>query len=99
MPCFVKKEYASIGRAIRPNTSRPVEDVRVQTLYWLQDNGYRTFGMLCPSLPQDDYGVFADHAAQAIRAGQCEHVWAEVLNARGKSLTRTCEGLRGSGFE
>jgi DNA repair photolyase len=72
---------------------------RLQTLHWLQDNGYRTFGMLCPSLPQDDYGVFADHAAQAIRVGQCEHVWAEVLNARGKSLTRTCEGLRGSGFE
>jgi DNA repair photolyase len=78
-------------------TSSPT--ARIRTLHWLQDNGYRTFGMICPNLPQEDYKEFAERAAQAIRADQCEHVWAEVLNARGKSLIKTCVGLREGGFE
>jgi DNA repair photolyase len=71
---------------------------RLRTLHWLQDRGYRTFGMLCPSLPQDDYAAFARSAAERIRVDRCEHVWAEVLNVRGESLRRTCAALRRKGF-
>ena len=42
----------------------PLVSKRIQSLHWLQDNGFRTFGMICPSLPFEDgweYGVFARH--------------------------------------
>jgi hypothetical protein len=55
--------------------------------------------MICPSLPQRDYPTFAAEMADAIRAKKCEHVWAEVLNVRGESMTRTCRALRGSGYD
>lgn len=67
----------------------PLVRARIKSLHWLQDNGYRTFGMICPSLPQRDYTKFATDMANAIRAERCEHVWAEVINARGESFTRT----------
>ena len=66
---------------------------RLEALHKLQDDGYRTFGMICPSLPQPDYDKFAREMADAIRVERCEHVWAEVINLRGKSLTRTIESL------
>ena len=62
---------------------------RIEALHWLQDNGYRTFGMLCPILPQDDYDAYAEHALKEIRLDRCEHVWAEVINLRGDSFTAT----------
>jgi DNA repair photolyase len=71
---------------------------RLESLHWLQDEGYRTFGMVCPSLPQADYSMFARSMAGAIRADRCEHVWAEVMNVRGESLTRTIEALKTGGF-
>jgi DNA repair photolyase len=71
---------------------------RLRTLHWLQDHGYRTFGMICPSLPQDDYDAFARRAAEAVRVDRCEHIWAEILNVRGDSLRRTCAALRQKGF-
>lgn len=71
---------------------------RIASLHRLQDDGQRTFGMICPSLPQRDYNAFGEEAAAAIRADQCEHVWAEVINVRGESLTRTCTALRAAGF-
>lgn len=77
----------------------PKVSKRIEALHWLQDNGYRTFGMICPSLPQRDYLLFAAEMADAIRAERCEHVWAEVINVRGESMTRTCDGLRKGGFE
>ncbi len=30
----------------------PLVSKRIQSLHWLQNNGFRTFGMICPSLPQ-----------------------------------------------
>jgi DNA repair photolyase len=72
---------------------------RLRTLHWLQDSGYRTYAMICPSLPQNDYDKFARIAAEAVRSDRCEHVWAEVLNVRGKSLARTCASLLRAGFE
>ena len=72
---------------------------RLESLHWLQDHGYRTFGMICPSLPQDNYSSFAADMAAAIRADRCEHVWAEVINVRGESFTRTQAALRVAGFD
>jgi len=62
-------------------------------LHWLQDNGYRTLVMLCPSLPQEDYDAFSRRISEAVRVDRCEHVWAEILNARGESM-RKDEALR-----
>jgi DNA repair photolyase len=70
---------------------------RLKSLHWLQDNGYRTFGMICPSLPQDDYEVFASEMAEAIRVERCEHVWAEPMNVRGASLNATIQALHANG--
>jgi len=71
---------------------------RIESLHWLQDNGYRTYGMICPSLPQDDYIEFANKMAEAIRADKCEHVWAEVINVRGDSFVKTEKALLDCGF-
>lgn len=71
---------------------------RLRALHWLQDEGFRTFGMICPSLPQESYDDFAENAAAAIRVDRLEHVWAEVINVRGKSLKQTSGALRRGGF-
>jgi len=59
---------------------------RLAALKWLQDNGYRTYAMICPILPQADYNAFAQSVVQHIDIGKCEHVWAESMNVRGDSL-------------
>jgi DNA repair photolyase len=76
----------------------PLPSKRIASLHWLQDNGFRTFGMICPSLPQTDYGKFAADMQTAIRADRCEHVWAEVINVRGESMKRTCAALWDGGY-
>lgn len=85
-----------IARAFEQGT--PLVSKRIESLHWLQNNGFRTFGMICPSLPQADYGEFARAMAAAIRADRCEHVWAEVINLRGESFKRTIAALRGAGL-
>lgn len=77
----------------------PLVSKRIESLRWLQDNGFRTFGMICPSLPMADYALFADEMLRAIRFERCEHVWAEVINVRGESFTKTVKALRDGGFE
>lgn len=72
---------------------------RIESLHWLQDNGFRTFGMICPSLPQRDYRRFALEMAYALRVEKCEHVWSEVLNVRGESMGRTTTALREAGYD
>lgn len=75
---------------------------RIQSLHILQDNGFRTFAMVCPSLPLDgvaDYREFAEAAAAQLRYEKCENVWAEVINLRGESFTRTIKALQAEGFE
>lgn len=74
---------------------------RLASLYYLQNKGFRTFGMICPSLPKadaDGYTSFAREMYEAIRADRCEHVWAEVMNVRGESLTKTVRALDSAGF-
>lgn len=76
----------------------PLVSKRIQSLHWLQDNGFRTYGMVCPSLPQYSYNQFSREMMAAIRADKCEHIWAEVINLRGRSFTRTVEALIAAGF-
>ena len=71
---------------------------RLKSLWWLQDNGFRTFGMICPSLPQSNYMYWAHRMAEEIRAYRCEHIWAEVINVRGESFARTHKSLYDAGF-
>lgn len=74
---------------------------RIASLRELQDAGFRTYAMVCPSLPLPDeraYRDFAERAAEELRTDRCEHVWAEVLNVRGESMTKTCAALREAGF-
>jgi DNA repair photolyase len=88
----------NVAAAIDVGTARVSK--RIEALHWLQDEGYRTFGMICPSLPpaDDDYDRFSQEICEAIRVDRCEHVWAEVINLRGKSLVSTLAGLLGNGF-
>jgi DNA repair photolyase len=76
----------------------PLVSKRIESLHWLQDNGFRTYGMACPILPQADYGAFAAELAERLRVDRCEHVWAEALNERGESLVRTVKILSAGGF-
>lgn len=74
---------------------------RLRSLHRLQDDGYRTFGMICPSLPQASryaYAAFAQSMHRALRADRCEHVWAEVMNVRGESMVKTADAMSRSGF-
>ena len=71
---------------------------RIESLHRLQDEGFRTYGMICPSLPQADYDAWAWEMANAIRADQCEHVWAEVLNPRGSNMEKMIACLEAGGY-
>lgn len=77
----------------------PLVSRRLESLHYLQDEGFRTFGMICPSLPQKQYMKFAAEMAAAIRVKYCEHVWAEVINVRGESMIRTVKALERAGFK
>lgn len=87
----------NLARAFEQGTA--LVSKRIESLHQLQDEGYRTFGMICPSLPQDNYDKFARGMAQAIRVDKCEHVWAEVINLRGKSFIRTIDALNSAGLK
>lgn len=87
------------GLASAFEAGTPLVSKRIQSIHWLQDNGFRTFGMICPSLPQEDYKRFSDDIYAVIRAHKMEHVWAEVLNVRGKSMENTVNALRAGGFD
>lgn len=89
----------SLARAFEPDA--PLVSKRIESLHNLQDDGFRTFGMICPSLPQPDTAAYADFAqecAAAIRADRCEHIWAEAMNVRGDSLFNTTKALRDAGY-
>jgi DNA repair photolyase len=74
---------------------------RIAALRMLQNEGYRTFGMICPSLPQNsdaDYDAMSSTIVEMIGLEHCQHVWAEVMNVRGQALTNTCNALNAAGF-
>lgn len=79
----------------------PLVSKRIASLHVLQDNGFRTYGMICPSLPLDhyvEYEQMAEAFASALRYDRMEHVWAEVINLRGESFRRTYTALGNAGF-
>lgn len=86
----------NLGRAIERGTA--LVSKRIKSLHELQDAGYRTFGMICPSLPQADYQALSSAMCKAIRVEKCEHVWAEPINVRGASFQKTIEALEQAGF-
>lgn len=86
-----------IARAIENGT--PPVSKRLEALKELQDRRLRTYGMLCPILPQANPEEYARRVAASLRVDQCEHVWAEVLNVRGSSMARTYAALRQAGFD
>jgi DNA repair photolyase len=75
---------------------------RIKALHELQDAGFRTFGMICPSLPYEhttEYLKFSKTICDMIRVDRCENVWAEVINVRGRSFANTYNALLRGGFE
>jgi len=76
----------------------PLVSKRIKSLHKLQDNGFRTFGMICPSLPQVNFQKFSDDICAAIRVDKCEHVWAEPMNCRGANFAKTHAALTAAGF-
>ena len=86
-----------VATAIEKGTAKVSK--RLESLHWLQDNNFRTYGMICPSLPQENYDQFSRDICAAIRVEKCEHVWAEAINLRGQSLTKTLLALHTSGLE
>jgi len=79
----------AVAPAIEPV---PLPSQRLAALHQLQATGFRTYGMLCPILPQEDPQAFARRAMAAIQAEQCEEIWAEPVNFRGtKAETETGE--------
>lgn len=87
-----------VARAIEGGT--PLVSRRLGSFHQLQDAGFRTFGMICPSLHQaeDEYDDFSAAMAEAIRVDRTEAVWAEVINVRGESMKRTVCDLESAGF-
>lgn len=70
---------------------------RIRALETLHREGFQTFGMICPVLPQADYAKFADEVAKRILPFVTESVWVEVINARGKSFDATIAALDDAG--
>lgn len=84
-----------ISQAIEEHVS-PIRK-RVETLHWLQDNDYRTYGMICPVLPSEIQNV--SKLIDQVRPEYCEHVWVEAVNVRGKSLVKTYKQLNEHGLK
>ena len=84
-----------ISKAIEKNASAIKQ--RVEMLHWLQDNNFRTYGMICPVIPSEVDRV--KQLVDQIRPELCEDVWVEAVNVRGKSLINTYEKLMNAGLE
>lgn len=85
-------EKPRISAAIEAGTS-PIS-WRLQTLRRLQDEGFRTYGMLWPFVPFS----YLDDLVKAIRPKKCEMIWAEPFNPGMESLSDTCKKLDSCGI-
>lgn len=82
-------------------TGAALPSKRIASIRELQDRELRTYGMICPSLPQESpsaYLEFSREAAAALRVEKMERVWAEVINLRGPSMRDTLDALHNDGF-
>lgn len=84
------------SRAVEGGTANLAK--RLDDHWWLQDNKFRTFAMLCPILPSADIDSDVRRMVEAVRIDRCEHAWGEVINVRGESMYRTCEALKNAGL-
>jgi len=84
-----------ISNSIEGNAS-PIKE-RVAALHWLQNNGYRTYGMICPVLPSEKGRV--KELLDQVRPENCEAVWVEAINDKGTSLTNTLTALQHSDLD
>lgn len=67
----------------------------LKSLYWLQDNNYRTFVMIGPARPKygrSDY--FMETVWDKIRVMKCEHVWVESITVRKESIGNILRAVR-----
>jgi DNA repair photolyase len=72
--------------------------VRLDAYRWLQENGFRTYSMPCPVLPQKNYRDYAHRLMETMNWDKDEHIWCEALNARGQSNQLTIDALREAGY-
>jgi DNA repair photolyase len=86
-----------LGKVIEQGA--PGITARIKAMHTLQNHGFRTFGMLCPTLPTKDYTSMAETLAEEIRADKCEHVWGEVMNVRGRSFDRVETAMKNAGYD
>lgn len=84
-----------VARQVEAGASSPT--ARIMALEWLHQNGFQTFGMICPILPQADYDRCADQVRTRILPLVSENVWGEVINARGESFDETIAALGAAG--
>ncbi len=84
-----------ISKSIEGNAS-PIKE-RVAALHWLQDHGFRTFGMICPVLPSEKGRV--KELLDQVRPEHCEAIWVEAINDKGTSLTNTLTALQHSDLD
>lgn len=84
-----------IARVVEAGTAKVTK--RIEEHRWLQDHGYRTYGMICPVLPQVNYDEYIQNAVSRLRVDRCEHVWVEALNVRGESMEKTLTALADAG--
>jgi hypothetical protein len=77
----------------------PPVSKRLESLRRLQDRGFRTYAMISPSLPQDDYDSFVQIAVNAVNLPSCELFCAEQINFHGIDPSRTTTALAAGGWK
>lgn len=83
-----------IVETVERGTSTP--SARIKAHRVLQDSGIRTYGMLCPVLPESVQHV--DALLDAIRPERCEQIWAEPINHRSDKWSLDHRELQWSGY-
>jgi len=86
-----------VARHVENGASLPT--ARIGALKTMHHEGFQTFGMVCPILPQNDYDRFANEVAERILPHVSENIWAEVINARGEAFKATIAALGKAGAE
>ena len=87
--------HDNVALHVEKGASSPT--ARIRALETLHREGFRTFGMICPVLPQANYAQFADEVTKRILPFVTENVWVEVINARGKAFNATIAALGDAG--
>lgn len=91
------KSCEAVARALEPNASSISE--RLNALREAHRRGLRTYGMLCPCVPNvADSAEALDEMFESVLACGVEEIWVEPLNRRGNNLLRCANALKNAGF-